>query len=403
MPTFHRTIRTISARPPGRAALHRLPLAALLLAAACGSPPPPPPPPPAVTVSAVVAREIEHSDEFTGRLQAVDAVEVRPRVSGYVRRVAFTEGSVVSRGDVLFEIDPRPYQAELNRAQAELQSARSRAGLAHSEVERARTLVARQAISGEEMDARLSAEREGQASIQAAEAMLETARLNLEWTKVRSPISGRIGRAEVTEGNLVQGGAPAATLLAHIVSIDPIYLYFDTDEHTYLKYAAPAAGTGAGWRDGSRVVRMALADDAGFAYEGRLDFVDNQLDPATGTIRARAVFANPRGVLAPGLFARVRLGTGERAPATLVRDAAVGTDQDRKFVLVLKGDGTVDYRTVRLGPLVDGLRVVSSGLAGGERVVVNGLQRVRPGMKVQAREEPMALPDTAAASLAALR
>ena len=387
---------SLPAFPTRRALRGAITLTAASALAACAPPAAPPPPPPQVTVAAVIARDVEESDQFTGRLEAVEAAEVRPRVSGLVERVRFAEGREVRAGDVLFDLDARPYRAELDRAEAELERVRSRAALAGSEVARARTLVDRQAISREEFDTRVSAEREGAAGIRGAAAAVETARLNLGWTRVRAPIAGRIGRAEVTEGNLVQAGAPEATLLATIVSVDSMYLYFDSDERTYLRYGArAAAGAARGGRAAARPVYMALATDTGFAHTGRLDFVDNQVDAASGTIRTRAVFANRDRTFAPGLFARVKLVSGARARRTLVRDAAVGTDQDRKFVLVLKADGTVDYRAVQLGPVDGGLRVITAGLADGERVVVTGLQRVRPGMKVTAKVEPMLLPDAA--------
>jgi RND family efflux transporter MFP subunit len=373
------------------------PTALALLAAACAAPVPPPPPPPQVTVAPALARQIDEYDEFTGRLEAVDAVELRARVSGYVQRVAFSQGSEVRRGDVLFVIDPRPYQAELDRAAAELQRVRSQAELAQSEVERARTLVHKQAISREEFESRTSAVQEAAASIRAAESAVARARLDLDWTRVRAPIDGRVGRAEVTAGNLVQGGAAGATRLTTLVSVDPIYLSFDTDERTYLKHGLVRAVANAASSGQGRAVQMALAGDTTFAREGRLDFVDNQLDVATGTVRARAVFPNRDRSLAPGLFARVRLAGSARTQAVLIRDAAVGTDQDRKFVLVLKPDSTVEYRRVTLGPLAEGLRVVADGLAAGERVVVNGLQRARPGARVSATERPMTVDSTAPA------
>jgi RND family efflux transporter MFP subunit len=370
---------------------------ALALLAACAAPVPPPPPPPQVTVAPALARQVDEYDEFTGRLEAVDAVEVRPRVSGYVQRVAFSQGSEVRRGDVLFVIDPRPYEAELDRAAAELQRVRSQAELARSEVERARTLVDKQAISREEFESRTSAVQEAAASIRAAESAVARARLDLEWTRVRAPIDGRVGRAEVTEGNLVQGGAAGATRLTTLVSVDPIYLSFETDERTYLKHGLVRAVANAASSGQGRAVQMALAGDTTFAREGRLDFVDNQLDVATGTVRARAVFPNRDRSLAPGLFARVRLAGSARTQAVLIRDAAVGTDQDRKFVLVLKPDSTVEYRRVTLGPLAEGLRIVADGLTAGERVVVNGLQRARPGARVSATERPMTGDSTAPA------
>jgi multidrug efflux system membrane fusion protein len=371
------------------------PVALAAFLAGCRAEPPAPPPPPGVTVAAVPKRDVNEWDEFTGRLEAVDAVQIRPRVSGYIRKVAFDEGNGVRKGQVLFEIDPRPYQAALARAEAELEVARTRAQLAERDVVRAERLVAVQAISREEFDSRTAGQAEGAASVRAAAAAVASARLDLEWTKVRSPISGRVSRANVTEGNLVQSGGPDATLLTTVVSLDPIYATFEGDEQTYLRYVALA-------RDGSRPssrthrtpIRLGLANEQGFPHEGYVDFVDNQLNPEAGTIRFRAVFSNKDGFFTPGLFARIRLEGNETRPATVVLDRAVGTDQDKKFVLVVKPDSTVDYRPVSLGRLLDGFRVVDSGLEPGERVVINGLQRVRPGMKVTPSLAPMALDST---------
>jgi RND family efflux transporter MFP subunit len=356
--------------------------------------PAPPPPLPAVTVAPVEQHEIAEWDEFTGRLQAVDAVEIRPRVSGYIRRVAFSEGKEVKKGEVLFEIDPRPYQADLARAEADLARARSAAALAKSEVERATKLVTAQAISREEYDSRTSAEAQGGAAVRAAQAAVQTAKLNLDWTQVRSPIAGRVSNAMVTPGNLVQAGPPEATLLTTVVSMDPMYLYFDSDEQTYLRYAGQARNSGANWREARLPVYLGLANEEGFPHEGKLDFVDNQIDPNTGTIRTRAVFSNKSRALTPGLFARVKLIRNEKANALLVRDAAIGTDQDRRFVLVLGQGDTLAYRPIVTGKLADnGLRIVSSGLQQGDKVVVNGLMRVRPGIKVTATETTM-VPDS---------
>jgi multidrug efflux system membrane fusion protein len=360
----------------------------------CSSKPPAAPPPPSVTVAGVPEREITEWDEFTGRLEAVDAVEIRPRVSGYIRRVTFAEGKEVRKGGVLFEIDPRPYEADLARAEAELERARSAAALAASEVQRAGKLVDVQAISREEYDSRTSAEAQGGAMVRGAEAAVLTARLNLEWTRVRSPIAGRVSRAEVTAGNLVQAGPPDATLLTTVVSIDPIYVYFEGDEQTYLRYVRLARqGSRPSSRDVRNPVYLGLANEEGFPHKGYMDFVDNQLNPQTGTIRARAVFSNKDRLFTPGLFARIRLVGSGSYRATIVLDRAIGTDQDKKFVLVLKPDSTVEYRPVQLGRLVGGLRVVDSGLAAGDQIVINGLQRVRPGMKVAPTAAPMA-PDS---------
>ena len=365
---------------PGVLSIALLSIAALTLAG--GNEPPPAPQLQAVTVAPVLEREINEWDEFTGRLEAKDAVEIRPRVSGYITRVAFDEGKEVRKGEVLFEIDPRPYQAELARAEAELERARSAAALAASDVQRAGKLVAAQAISREEYDSRTSAEAQGGATVRAAEAAVRTARLNLDWTRVRAPISGRVSSAMVTPGNLVEAGPPAATLLTTVVSLDPMYVYFDSDEQTYLRYANRARSNGSNWREARLPVYLGLADEEGFPHEGRLDFVDNQVDPNTGTIRTRAVFSNRSRALTPGLFARVKLVGTQKTKALLVRDAAIGTDQDRKFVLVVGPGDTLAYRPVVPGRLSDGLRIVTAGLEAGDRVVVNGLMRVRPGMKV---------------------
>jgi len=355
--------------------------------------PPAAPPLQAVTVAPVPEQEISDWDEFTGRLEAVDQVEIRPRVSGYIQRVAFTEGREVRKGEVLFEIDPRPYQAELARAEAELERAKSAAALAASDVQRAQTLVKAQAISREEYDSRTSAEAQGGAGVKAAEAAVQTARLNLDWTRVRSPINGRVSNALVTSGNLVQPGPPA-TLLTTVVSLDPMYVYFDSDEQTYLRYAGRARH-GSNWRTAKLPVYLGLANEDGFPHEGQLDFVDNQIDPNTGTIRTRAVFSNTSRTLTPGLFARVKLVGEHKRKALLVRDAAIGTDQDRKFVLVVGQGDTLAYRPVVPGRLVDGLRIIDSGLQPGEHVVVNGLMRVRPGMKVAPQLAEMTAADSA--------
>jgi RND family efflux transporter MFP subunit len=334
-------------------------------------------------VAPVLERDINDWEEFTGRLQAVDAVEVRPRVSGYIEKVTFKEGTEVRKGDVLFVIDARPYQAALAGAQADLARARTRSELAKRELDRAARLVAVRAISREDFETRTSSNAEGEAEIQAAEAAVTTARLNLEWTKVRSPIAGRVSRADVTEGNLVQAGPPEATLLTRVVTLDPIYAYFDGDEQTYLAFRELArSGDGGGAHRARIPVFLGLANEQGFPHEGYVDFVDNQLDPSTGTIRTRAVFSNKDRLFTPGLFARIKLVGNDHRLTPLIQDRAIGTDQDKKFVLVLKPDSTVDYRPVQVGRLIGGLRIVESGLKPGEQIVINGLQRARPGTKV---------------------
>jgi len=340
------------------------------------------PPPPDVTVAQVIDRPVTEWDEFTGRLEAVDTVSVRPRVSGYTSSLHFTEGALVRRGQLLFQIDPRPFQAEVDRLRAELARAKATVQRADSELRRAERLQAENAMSREEHDRRASVAQESSAQVAAVEAALRAAELNLEFTQVTAPISGRVGRAVVTEGNLVSSGPGEATLLTTVVSIDPIYAYFNADEQIFLRYAQASRRARRGAHDASWPIRMALATDEGFPREGRMDFLDNQLDPQAGTIRARAVFPNKDGALVPGLFVRLQLAGGGSYRGLLVQDRAVGTDLGKKFVFVVGADQTVEYRTVTLGPLVDGLRVVQSGLQPGDRVVINGLQRVRPGVKV---------------------
>jgi multidrug efflux system membrane fusion protein len=352
------------------------------LAAGCARPAAQQAPPadPQVTVAAVLARDVTEWDEFTGRLEAVNTVAIRPRVSGYVSAVRFVEGALVEKGALLFRIDPRPFQAEVDRLRAELVRARATVQRAQSERQRAVRLSAENAMSAEERERRASFADEAAAQVAAVEAALRAAELPLEFTRVTAPITGRVGRAIVTPGNLVSSGPGEATLMTTLVSLDPIYAAFDADEQTFLRYAN---GSGRGARE-RRPIQMALASDEDFPRQGTLTFLDNQLDPETGTIRGRAVFRNPDGALTPGLFVRLRISGSGRTPSTLVQDRAVGTDLDKRFVLVVDAQGTVHYRAVTLGPLVDGLRVIRTGLVEGERVIVNGLQRVRPGVKVSA-------------------
>jgi len=345
------------------------------------------PAPPEVSVARVLVRNIVEYDEFTGRLVAVDTVAVRPRVSGYIEQVGFKEGAEVKRGDVLFVIDPRPYVAEHDRAKADLQRAISRAELAKRERERAEKMIGTHAISQEEADERINAEREAGANVSAAQAAVDAATLNLGFTRVTSPIAGKVSRAEVTEGNLVTGGqAGAATLLTTVVSLDPIRAYFESDEQVYLKHIS----LGSGGHATTRIpVFLGLANEEGYPHQGYLDFVDNQVDPSTGTIRARAVFDNKQRLFTPGLFARLKLEGSGRHDAVLIDDRAVGTDQDKKFVLKVGTDNSAAYQPITLGPVVDGLRVVRAGLQTGDRIIVNGLQRVRPGAPVTPKEVAM--------------
>jgi membrane fusion protein, multidrug efflux system len=359
-----------------------VPIALTVLLAACSktAAQQAPPPPPQVAVASVVEREVTEWDEFTGRLQAVDFVEVRPRVSGFVSAVRFSEGAMVRKGDLLFQIDPRPFQADVDRLQAELARARATVDRANSELARAERLHNANAIANEERDRRASFAEESAAQVAAVEAALRAATLNLEFTQVTSPISGRVSRAIVTEGNLVSSGQGEATLLTTVVSLDPVYAYFDADEQVYLKYTGGDRARNRGAID--RRIRMALANEEGYPREGTLDFLDNQLDGSTGTIRGRAVFRNTDGQLTPGLFVRLRLAGAGSSHGLLIQDRAVGTDLSKKFVYVVTPKHAIEYRPVTLGPIVDGLRVVRSGLEVGESVVVNGLQRIRPGVQV---------------------
>ena len=360
------------------------------------------PPPLPVTVATVLDREVTAWDEFTGRLEAVDSVAIRPRVSGYISSVHFDEGSAVRKGQLLFQIDPRPFEAETNRLRAELTRAAAVVRRADSEFSRAGRLQAENAIANEEFERRAAFRDETRAQLAAVEAALRAAELNLEFTRVASPIAGRVGRAVVTEGNLVSSGPGEATLLATVVSMNPIFAYFDADEQIFLRYQGNGRARLTPGSRAERPVQMALASDEGFPREGRLDFLDNQLNPATGTIRGRAVFANPRGELTPGLFVRLRLSGGGRQRGVLIQDRAVGTDLGKRFVYVVDASGVVGYREVTLGPVVDGFRIVQTGLSAGDRIVLNGLQRVRPGVKVApnlvAMDAPEAPPAASAAS-----
>ena len=339
------------------------------------------PPPPAVSVARVVQREFQPWDEFTGRITAVETVDLRPRVSGYIERVAYEEGREVRKGDLLFVVDQRRYRAAFDRAVAEFERARSEARLAGSELERAETLLASKAISREEFEARRAAHVQGDAAVRAAAAAVDAARLDLEFTEVRSPIDGRAGRALVTVGNLAQADS---TLLTTLVSLDPMYVYFDADEQTYLRYRAAADKS-------DYPVRVGLANEAGFGHLGHVDFIDNKINANTGTIQARAVLDNADSSLTPGLFARVQLQGGAEFQALLVDDKAILTDQDRKFVYVVGADHTAQRRDIGFGGMADGLRVVTSGLKPQDQVVVDGVQKIFfPGMPVKATPQAAA-------------
>ena len=332
---------------------------------------------PPVTAAAVLERSVNETQEFSGRLEAIERVDIRARVSGFITSVNFKPGSLVKKGDVLFVIDARPFQAEANRAEAAVASNRAKADLARLELGRSERLLADKAIAQREVDEKSASLKELDGIVRAAQASLQAARLNLGYANVTAPIGGRVSKAEITVGNLVDGTA----ILTSVVSNNGIYASFDGDEDTYLRVAQVSQkGTPV-------VVKVGLANETGYPHEGKLEFVDNRLDPATGSVRMRASFANLDNTLVPGLFARVQLSGNEqtRRKLALISERAVGTDQDRKFVYVVKADNTAEYRTVTLGGVVDGLRVVRTGLSPGEKIVVNGLQRVRPGAPITAQ------------------
>jgi multidrug efflux system membrane fusion protein len=368
---------------------------AALIAGCSSSAQPKAPAPPEVNVAEVICKRIGDSDEFTGRLEAVHAVEVRPRVSGYLQTVRFKEGEIVRQGDLLFQIDPRPFQAEVDRLRGELSQAKAQRSRAQSDFERAERLHNNDGMSAEEYDRRAALRNEAEARIASTEAALRGSELNLEFTRVTAPITGRVGRAEITEGNLVEGGAGQIKPLTTLVSLDPIYVYFDVDEQTYLKYARLTQTRGTTSHDLRSAALLGLADEEGFPHVGQLSFVDNQVSSSTGTIRLRATFANKNLALTPGLFARIRLQGGGAQRGCLARDEAVVTDLNQKYVFVLGKNNVLVYRPVKLGPMTDGLRVVRDGLQEGDVIVVSGLQRVRPGASVTPKTVSMALQPSA--------
>lgn len=340
----------------------------------------PAPPPPAVTVATAESQEIVEWNELVARTEAVETVEVRPRVSGHLQEVRFQAGQMVKQGEVLFVIDQRWHKAEFDRAAAELERAKVRSQIAERESKRSAQLLDAKAMSIEEADAREARLAEAKAALLSAEAALNSIRLDLEFTEVRAPISGRIGRALLTPGNYVTGVPGFTTVLATIVTVDPIYVYADVDENTLLKFNDLRRGGQI--EAGKVVVQMAKGDSGEFGYQGEIESFDNRVDARTGSMLLRAIFPNPEGELVPGLFVRLRIPGSGKYPAVLVDEKAIGTDQNRKFLLTLTSTNTVEYRPVDLGPSVDGKRIVRQGLQAGEKFVVNGLQKVRPGMPV---------------------
>ncbi len=353
-------------------------------------------PPTEVNVATVISKEVTEWDEFNGRFVAVESVQIRPRVAGYITRIAFDEGAEVKKGDLLIEIDDREYRATLARAQAELTRAQARAVKAEREVERGRKLVAARAMSGEEWDAKNAELDQAKADIAAMQAAAAQARLNVDFSRVTAPIDGRVGAAEITAGNLVDPSA----VLTRMVSLDPIYVVFEGDERTFLRYQDRIrSGARPSARGDGNPVRVGLTDEDGFPHQGTLDFVNNQLDPGTGTILVRAVLSNAERRFTPGLFARVQLVGSAVHPALLIHDQAVLTDQDRKYVYVVGDGDTAMRKDVVLGAAVDGLRIVESGLAADDKVVVNGMKKIFfPGAPLQPVEVPMTEPNKVVAA-----
>ncbi|MDB5811538.1 MAG: efflux transporter, family, subunit [Betaproteobacteria bacterium] len=331
--------------------------------------------PASVSVASVLEKQVIEWDDFSGRVEAIEHVEIRPRVAGTIDAVHFQEGQLVKKGDALFTIDPRPYQAELARAEAAQAGAQTRLALTKTELDRTRRLIEEHAVAQRELDQRENALREADAGLKAADAAVLSARLNLQYTAITAPVSGRVSRAEITVGNLVGAGS-AAPALTTLVSVSPVYVNFEVDEQAYIRYAANGAAGNTGI---DRIpVAIGLASEEGFPRKGHLKSIDNRLDTTSGTIRVRAIFDNANGVLTPGMYARVRMGGSAAKTAVLIDDKAVGTDQDKKFVMVVDAENKATYRAVTLGPVVDGMRVVRTGVHKDERIVVNGLQRIRP-------------------------
>ncbi len=347
------------------------------------------PPPPAVTVAKPVKRVVVDEDEYVGRFVAVDSVEIRARVSGYLDRIDFTDGQMVKQGDLLFTIDKRPFQTTLDQAKANLAQARANLAFAEADLARGAQLVRERTITEQTFDQRTQTKRVAEASVQAQEAAVRQASLDLEFTELRAPVAGRIGDRRVSPGNLVTGGtAGNTTLLATIVSTDPMRFEFTFDEASYLRYERLArGGREMTSRDSSVVVALKLLDEQDFQHRGRMDFVDNVIDRSSGTIRGRAVFSNPDGVFTPGMFGRIRVPGSHDYTALLVPDAAIGTEQTRKYVLAVDSDNVVRMKYVTLGQSFNNLRVIKTGVQEDDRVIVNGLMRARPNQKVNPQNQ----------------
>ncbi len=366
----------------------RLPLLVLLLLVSCGpqsAAPPPANAPVTVTVAVPKRETVTQWDEFSGRVEAKESVEIRARVSGYLEQTHFTEGKEVKEGDLLFPIDKRPYQAELDKAQADAERAASRAKLAVSELERAQELLATRAVSQQDFEVKSAGNAEAQAAVRSAQAAVAIAKLNLEFTEIRSPITGKVGRMLITKGNLISGGVGSgnASMLASIVSTDPFYCYIDVDEQSVLRYRKlREEGKRTSALDTTIPCEMELSDETDWPHHGVIDFVDNKLDPNTGTIRCRGVFKSEGRPLSPGFFARVRIPGSAPFEGLLIPDSAISTDLTQKFVYLVSATGTAEVRPVVLGGLSNGWRIIREGLQPTDKIVVNGQARIRAGTKL---------------------
>jgi multidrug efflux system membrane fusion protein len=346
------------------------------------------PAPVPVSVAVVTPKDTAPWDEFSGRLEAVERVEIRPRVAGVIQEVHFREGALVNQGDLLILIDPALYAADVARAEGQVAAAKARVVMTKSDFERGQALSPSNTISQRDLDTRVNAYREADANLEAAEAALKTAELNLSYTEVRAPVSGRVGKLEITAGNLIAAG-PGAPVLTTLVSVNPIYASFNADEQVVTRALKTLAEESAPSEIDRIPVQMGTGTTDGTPYHGRMQLIDNQVDAHSGTVRVRAVFDNADGRLIPGQFARILMGQPKAEPALLISERAVGTDQNKKFVMVVKEDNKAEYREVALGVSVDGMRVVTGGLQAGERIVVKGLQRLRPGAVVAPQEVAM--------------
>jgi RND family efflux transporter MFP subunit len=399
------TIVPIAFSPPWRAARRLVPVLALAISvAACGrgeqQQQAKAPPPPVVTVAKPVQRTIVDHDEYVGRFLAVNSVEVRARASGYLEGVHFKDGQRVKQGDLLFTIDKRPFQNAVGQSEANLTQAKSNLAYAESDFARGQQLVKEKTITDQTFEQRSLAARNARAAVAGAEAALRQAKLDLEFTEVRAPINGRIGDRRVSPGNLVTGGAGGnTTLLATIVSTDPIHFQFTFDEASFLRYQRMSnTGHDIASRGTGVPVDLKLIDEKNFTHKGHMDFVDNVIDRSTGTIRGRALFENPNDIFTPGMFARVRVPASPPYQALLVPDAAIGSEQSRKFVLAVNGENVAEPKYVELGPLDGDLRVIKSGISAGDTIIVNGVARVRPGQKVTPQQQSEKKPTAAAKS-----